>query len=159
MRVLTFIKDHPFGALAFVFAVVTGVVAEYVYDELRPTQEETTNDVNRGTAVISINRVPSQGSGDDSRGVIAGTVSGITNPGEYRITVYALTDHWYVQPTRDESLTLIGSDGTWATETHLGTSYAALLVGSAFNPPPQPESLPRGSDVFAFITVGADVSP
>lgn len=159
MRLLELVKDHPFGVGAFIFAVCAGVVGNYVYDQLRQEPEATKINTIIDDPIISISQVPSQGGGSDSLGVIAGTVSGVKEPSRYRIAVYAQTDHWYVQPTRDESLTLIGNDGNWATETHLGTSYAALLVDKMFVPPPQPSALPRGNEVLTQVTVGAHISP
>ena len=129
------------------------LVGNYMYDELRSSRGPARN------VVISIDLVPSQGAGPDSLGVIAGKVSGIGSPSQFRVAVYAFTDHWYVQPTRDGSLTLIDNEGNWKTATHLGTSYAALLVNSEFSPPVQPSFLPRGNDVLAQATVGATFSP
>lgn len=159
MRLLEFVKGHPFGVVAFIFAVCAGVAGNYVYDWFRQGPEGANGYTTINAPVISISDVPSQGQGPDSRGVIAGTVSGIKEPSRYRIAVYALTDRWYIQPTRDESLTLIGNDGTWATDTHLGTSYAALLVDKTFVPPPQPFSLPRGDKVISQVTSGAHINP
>ena len=155
MKLLEFAKKHPFGVVAFMFAVCAGVVANFIYDGLR----QEPNDERQHNPVILIIEIPSQGGGPDSRGAIAGKVEGIKEPNAYRVVVYALTDHWYVQPTRDESLTLINNDGTWATQTHLGTSYAALLVDKSFIPPQQPSAIPRGESVLAQVTVGAHISP
>lgn len=155
MTPLEFIKNHPLGVFAFIFAVCAGVVANFVYDGLRHKPDDKRQD----TPVILIIEIPSQGGGPDSRGVIAGKVEGIKDPNAYRVVVYALTDHWYVQPTRDDSLTVINNDETWATQTHLGTSYAALLVDKSFVPPPQPSAIPRGKSVLAQVTVGAHISP
>lgn len=155
MKLSEFIKKHPFGVFAFMFAVCAGVVANFVYDGLRHNPD----DKMLHTPVILIIEIPSQGGGPDPRGVISGKIEGIKEPNAYRVVVYALTDHWYVQPTRDDSLTIINNDGTWATQTHLGTSYAALLVDKSFVPPPQPSAIPRGKNVLAQVTVGAHISP
>jgi hypothetical protein len=155
MALLDFVKNHPFGLFAFIFAVCAGVVANFVYDGLR----HEANDKRQDVPVIIIVVSPSQGGGPDSRGVIAGKVEGIKDPNAYRVVVYALTDHWYVQPTRDDALTLINKDGKWATQTHLGTSYAALLVDKSFVPPPQASAIPRGKSVLAQVTVDAHIGP
>ena len=158
MKFIEFVIRHPLGVLAFIFAVAASVVGSYVYNFLHQ-DKGTGNIVTINAPVVSITEVPSQGGGPDSRGVIAGKIEGIQDPNAYRVVVYALTDHWYVQPTRDEPLTLINNDGTWATETHLGTSYAVILVDRSFVPQPQPSAIPRRKSVIAQVTVGAHISP
>ncbi len=110
-------------------------------------------------ATIVIIVVPSRGSGGDSRGVIAGRVVGLSDPMKYRVALYAHTDRWYVQPTSEEPLILIGNDGSWESTTHLGSEYAALLVAPSFVPPESASAVPGGEDVVAFARTGAAVNP
>ena len=65
MKLLEFVKNHPLGVLAFIFAVCAGVVANFVYDGLR----DVPDDKEQSTPVILIIEIPSQGGGPDSRGV------------------------------------------------------------------------------------------
>lgn len=158
MKLVKFLKKHPFGALAFIFAITTSVVGNYVYDFIH--QAEDQNGGNKNNApIINIVKVPSQGGGPDSRGVISGRVEGVDELQAYRIVIYALTDHWYVQPTETDPLTMIDANGEWVTQTHLGTSYAALLVEKSYTPPSQPEFVPQGKEVLSRMTVGAHISP
>jgi hypothetical protein len=87
-------------------------------------------------------------SGD--KGVINGSIEGLSNPYRYQIVVYAYTNMWYVQPTGDEPFTEIMSDGTWKNWTHLGTHYVALLVKPPYIPVRQAEAPPStGGAVIA----------
>ncbi|MDJ0654485.1 MAG: hypothetical protein QNJ40_10050 [Xanthomonadales bacterium] len=105
---------------------------------------------------IAFSRVPPPGAGPDSRGDIAGTVSGVENPDDYKVVIYARAHLWYVQPTIENPHTSIGADGDWKTWTHLGDRYAALLVKPSYRPPSTPGSLPEvGDDVLAIATKDA----
>ena len=103
---------------------------------------------------VRITQVPRVGSGGPEETTpISGEVSGWGVSGA-RVVLYAFTeDGWYVQPYTENPITEIGPDGKWSNETHLGQSYAAVLVGPSFKPkdklssPPQP-----GGNVLA-ITV------
>ena len=108
--------------------------------------------------VVSFDRVPLQGAGDDSRGDISGSVSGLEKPGQYKIVIYAHAHRWWVQPTADKPLTDIGVDGKWSNWTHLGNRYAALVVKPGYQPPNNPQSLPEvGGDVIAVVEKKAKV--
>lgn len=83
---------------------------------------------------------------------VAGRVSG-ARPGQ-RIVLYARSGAWYVQPFVEEPYTAIRPDSTWGNTTHLGTEYAALLVGPEYAPPPITDALPRpGGAVFDVATI------
>jgi hypothetical protein len=83
---------------------------------------------------------------------IAGEVSGGESK-TYRIVIYAFTDNWYVQPFIMAPFTDIEPDGRWATQSHLGSRYAALLVKPAYHPQNIVVSLPGvGGDVVAVAT-------
>src|SRR5262245_36822078 len=83
---------------------------------------------------------------------IVGRVVG-AGPGQ-RIVLYARSGDWYVQPFADAPFTAVRPDSTWASRTHLGTEYAALLVDPEFQPPPIVPALPgRGGGVVAVEVV------
>lgn len=95
-------------------------LAGKVQDLIRPT--------------IRITIVPPHGGGADTWGRMAGVVKGITNPEQYRVVVYAITDQWYVQPWTVSPFTKISKNGKWKTGTHLGWEYCALLVKPGYSP-------------------------
>jgi hypothetical protein len=102
-----------------------------------------------GAPEISITQVPPAGAGASTHSTIKGRVRGVSAK-QARVVVYALGDHWYVQPTAARPLTAIRNGGVWKTATHLGFSYAALLVRKTFVPPPVTDALPPvGGDVLA----------
>ena len=49
-------------------------------------------------------------------------------PGQ-QVVLFARSGGWWVQPMANTPFTPIQPDGTWRNSTHLGTEYAALLVG------------------------------
>jgi hypothetical protein len=103
---------------------------------------------------IGITQVPQSGSGEDTMGTIAGSVKGIADPRQYRVVVYAFSDNvWYVQPQADQLFTMIQADGSWSTDTHLGSDYASLVVRPTFQARAQSGSLPGGVDVIATARV------
>src|SRR5262245_35093894 len=93
---------------------------------------------------IEINQVPPyepQG-GPDTRAVIAGKISGTSDP-VYSVVLYArASEIWYIQPTAYASHA-IRPDNTWTSWTHTGSSYAALLVRPGFEPVPRLDVLPK----------------
>jgi len=81
---------------------------------------------------VEITKIPPyepQG-GDGTRADIAGRVSGDLSPG-YQVAIYARADAWYIQP-HSHTLHPIQRDSTWASWTHTGSSYAALVVRPGF---------------------------
>ena len=101
-------------------------------------------------ARIGITEMPPSGAGADSHGEIGGWVA-CGNPTDYRVIVYAGTDHWYIQPMRDDYYTSIRSNGAWHTPTHLGWTYAALLVRKGYQPDTDLGDLPAiGGDIVAI---------
>jgi hypothetical protein len=73
-----------------------------------------------------------------------------------RIVVYAYAgDQWWVQPTAANTQTPIDvGSGKWVTDTHLGRTYAALLVRRSYKAPATTATLPEtGGDVLASDTV------
>ena len=71
-----------------------------------------------------------------------------------RVVLYARSGDWYVQPFADTPFTEIRPDSTWASPTHTGTEYAALLVDPTFTPPRIAAALPgHGGGVVAVEVV------
>jgi signal transduction histidine kinase len=63
---------------------------------------------------------------------------------------------WWVQPFADHPITTVQADSTWSNSTHPGSEYAALLVGSDFDPPLTTDRLPT-KGVFASAVVRGDL--
>ena len=84
---------------------------------------------------------------------VAGRVTGARS--DQRVVLLALSGGvWYVQPFRSWPFTTLEKDSTWKNRIHLGTEYAALLVGPDYRPSATMESLPpRGGSVAAVATV------
>jgi hypothetical protein len=90
--------------------------------------------------------------GPETRANIAGRVDGQV-PHGFRVVLYARADSWYVQPT-PTALHAIGPGGRWASWTHTGSSYAALVVRAGFEPVARLDMLPAvGGDVVARTIV------
>jgi hypothetical protein len=103
------------------------------------------------TPNISIVEVPPAGTGGSDRTApISGVVKG-SNFANYKVVVYAFAgDTWWVQPTVASPLTSIDPSGNWQTITHLGSTYAALLVKRSYAPPATKKEVPQaGGDVLA----------
>jgi len=109
----------------------------------------------RANIRITITQAAGRG-GPEKMQPIFGTAGGVSFA-EYRVVVYARAGGiWWVQPTTTSTLISIDDRGRWRTETHLGDSYAALLVKPSFILPPRTEILPDlGRDVVALTQVGA----
>ena len=96
---------------------------------------------------------PSEPGGPDTRADIAGRVSGKLEP-EDKVLIYAYAyDNWHIQPIA-HAMHPISADNTWSNWTHTGTSYAAFVVRSGYEPRIRLEVLPRvGGDVLARAVV------
>ncbi len=72
-----------------------------------------------------------------------------------KIVIYAFAGGtWWVQPTVDSPLTDIDDQGVWQTVTHLGSTYAVLLVNSSYKAPATMSGVPKVSrDVLAVKLV------
>ena len=103
---------------------------------------------------IEFTGVPVAGADDPGKvSTIKGRVIGAA-PGQ-RIVLYSKgAATWWVQPFADHPFTEIHSDSTWKSLTHPGTQYAALLVGTTFNPPPTADALPTDGVFAVAITHG-----
>jgi hypothetical protein len=101
---------------------------------------------------IKLTLVPHDGEGEDSFGMIGGTVSGV-DFSKCAVVIYSHTDAWYVQPTIKEPFTQIQDTGKWEAGIHLGHMYAALLVQSGYKPPLKTPILPQGhGQILAIVT-------
>lgn len=111
-----------------------------------------------GPPVIQFTQVPEAGPGGAAKTVkIAGRATG-AKPGQ-RIVLFARDGTWYVQPFASKPFTEIQPDHSWATVTHVGTEYAALLVERDYAPPKVADVLPaRGGQVIAAATVAGTPS-
>jgi signal transduction histidine kinase len=104
---------------------------------------------------VEFSRVPQDDPGGPSRlGRVEGRAAG-ARPGQ-SIVLYAHSGAWYVQPFADRRFTAIGPDGRWASETHLGTEFAALLVDPHYQPASMLAVIPDvGGGVVAVAVVPA----
>src|SRR5262245_7053311 len=104
---------------------------------------------------------PADNGGPDKVAPVAGRVRGAG--ANQRIVLFARSGGWWVQPYRSQPFTTIQSDSTWKNTIHLGTEYAALLVGPDYRPPATTESLPlQGGAILAVANakgVGSWVPP
>lgn len=115
-------------------------------DEERSRLEETS----LPSVQIEITQVPpyEPEGGPDTRAEIAGKVSGEI-ASDHKVVIYARADAWYIQPS-PYAEHAISEHNTWATWTHTGSSYAALLVRPGFDPFLRLDVLPRvGGHVLA----------
>jgi hypothetical protein len=105
-----------------------------------------------GPPSIAFSQVPRAGEGGSD---VLGTIEGrVTNarPGQ-RIVLYAKAGVWWVQPFENQPFTSIQADGTWKSQTHLGSHYTALLVEPTYQPPATIAALPQpGGAVVSVIT-------
>jgi len=90
---------------------------------------------------------------------VSGRVSG-ARPGE-KIVLFAkdVNGIWWVQPQAIQPYIPIKSDSSWATPTHLGTEYAALLVDPRYRPPATTNVLPGQSGQVLAVAVVKGVGP
>jgi len=101
---------------------------------------------------IEFSRVPPAEEGGAQRvSAIEGRVIG-ARPGQ-QIVLYARSGAWYVQPFIEQPFTIIQPDATWKNSTHLGTEYAALLVGPEYRPPTITDELPKQGDAIVAVAV------
>jgi hypothetical protein len=92
--------------------------------------------------VIQITRVPQASeAGGAQTDVIEGRVSGASS--QDRVVLYAQNKTWWVQPLQKQPSTPLDRRFHWINGTHLGTRYAALLVGPAFVPADNIAELPQ----------------
>lgn len=101
-------------------------------------------------AEISFTQVPERNSGTQNKqDVMEGKISG-AKQGQ-RLVIYSKSGGlWWLQPLLTSPFTPILPDGVWRNETHLGTSYAVLLVDPGYHPAAVLDKLPpRGQGVAA----------
>ena len=105
---------------------------------------------------IAVTETPHAGKGGpDQTEPISGEVRGV-DYGTHKVVIYTFAGGtWWVQPTVAEPLTDIDQSGKWRTITHVGSTYAALLVKLSYRPPATMNSVPKvGPDVLA-VTLAA----
>jgi signal transduction histidine kinase len=103
---------------------------------------------------IEFTTVPTAGAGNPEKlSIIKGRVIG--GQRGQQIVLYAKGETaWWVQPFANQPFTKIQPDSNWSNFTHPGTEYAALLVGSDFQPPLTSEALPTAGVVTFAVTHG-----
>lgn len=104
---------------------------------------------------IAITIVPPSGAGGaDSTAPIGGTAAGV-DFAKHKVVIYAFAGGtWWVQPTTASPLTTIDPHGNWQTITHLGGTYAAMLVTQSYKPPATTSDVPQvGEEVLAVKLV------
>ena len=107
---------------------------------------------------IEFTRIPpaDQG-GPEIVDTIEGRVKG-AQPGD-RLVLFARSEGWWVQPEPERPYTILNSDSTWRSPTHLGTEYAAALVKPDYRPPHRADDLPHeGGNVIVVAKVPGDSS-
>ena len=118
------------------------------------SQTTTGGSAASGRPAIRISHVPAYDpvGGPTALERIAGEVSGVESK-SFRVVLYAFTDNWYIQPFIMAPFTDIEPDGSWSTQSHLGSKYAALLVKPGYRPQNITVSLPGvGDDIVAVAT-------
>jgi hypothetical protein len=95
---------------------------------------------------------PAEQGGPDTRGQIAGKVRGRISPDSLVAVYVRAFGAWYIQPTA-QALHPIKPDNTWATWTHTGTRYAALLVRPDFEPVARLDMLPRTNNYVLALDI------
>lgn len=111
------------------------------------------------TTSIEFDRLPPPDvGGTGTVEIISGTVQ--NPPDGARVVVYVQSrGSWFVQPLAIRPFTTVGKDGRWSTLTHLGTHYAAVLVGPEYRPVKVLPALPSvDQSVLAIKTVPGDPS-
>jgi hypothetical protein len=109
---------------------------------------------------VEFTRIPqADPGGQEKNDIIEGVVRG-AKPGQ-RIVLYARSGKWWVQPLRTNPFTSIQRSAKWTNATHLGTEYAALLVGPDFQPATTYDQLPAAGGPVAAVAVvrGKDKPP
>jgi hypothetical protein len=117
-------------------------------------EEEARRERHRSSDVeIVIDTIPPlDPGGPDTHADIAGRVSGKVSPG-CMVAVYTRAyGEWYIQPQAG-FLHPIKPDNTWATWTHTGTRYAALLVRPDFEPLTRLDMLPEANNYVLALEI------
>jgi hypothetical protein len=95
---------------------------------------------------------PFEPGGPDTHADIAGRVKGPVSPDCVVIIYTRAFSYWYIQPTPGLFLP-IQPDKTWATWTHTGSKYAAILVRRDFEPLARLEMLPEINEMVLAATI------
>jgi hypothetical protein len=150
-----FVRRHPLliAGAGLAAAIVIGLIVYGIYWLTKPAIN-VTQSLSGLNIAITITHIPPKGPGDSvTHRPICGKTTG-ADLVSAQVIVYAHTNRWYVEPYTDSPKTGINPDGTWCTFTHLGYSYAALLVRPTFTPAATAEVLPTvGGDVLALTMV------
>jgi hypothetical protein len=107
-----------------------------------------------GDPAIAFTIVPEASAGGPERvAPVSGRVTG-ARPGQQIVLFARGGSLWWIQPLSTQPFTPIEADGTWKSEIHLGTEYAAVLAAPGYSPPSTLDTLPEpGGAVIAVATV------
>jgi len=104
-------------------------------------------------AEILFTQVPERSPGNQiKQDVMEGTVSGAKH-GQSLVIYSQSGGLWWLQPLLTAPFTPILPGGVWRNETHVGTSYAVLLVEAGFHPAAVLEKLPRNEKGVVAVAV------
>jgi hypothetical protein len=100
---------------------------------------------------ILFTQVPERNSRNQNKqDVMEGTVSS-AKKGQ-RLVIYSKSGGlWWVQPLVTSPFTPILADGVWRNETHLGASYAVMLVDAGYQPAAVLNQLPANQNGVAAV--------
>jgi len=127
-------------------ALAVGVALFFFLGGCRSKQQQS-------EPTVEFTRVPPADEGGPGRvDRIEGRVVGV-RPGQ-QIIIFAKSGRWWIQPLAVQPFTKIQPDSKWSSATHLGTEYAAVLVGSDYQLPPTLDRLPEiGGGVLSVAIV------
>lgn len=137
-------------SMAVVVLIAFTIAPVQLKPQTAPTQRHGTAEPS-----ITITNVPPSGAGGpDKTSPIEGTAGGV-DFSKHMVVIYAFAGGtWWVQPTTASPLTRIDARGKWQTITHLGSTYAALLVKQSYKPAATSDGVPQvGDEVVAIKLV------
>ena len=138
--------------LCFLLMLVAALVSTTF---CRGQQAQPQHGNNNARASVSITGVPHAGPGGPGpTEPISGKARGV-DYATHKVVVYVFAgDRWWVQPTVANPFTDIDANGNWETDTHLGSSYAAILMRPSFRPSATLDTLPNvQGDIVAVVRV------
>lgn len=139
--------------LSIIIIAIAVIAAPSLGQDSKQNSQGRLSEQSPREARINIDQVPNIPPGPIEMGLIRGTVSGISDKEGFKVVIYAYGDRWYVQPTEDEPMMDINSNGSWESQTHGGYRFAALLVKRTYRPRSPIYNLPStGGDVIDIAT-------
>jgi hypothetical protein len=136
--------------LSFLVMLTFAIGSVQLKSQTAPTQRHGTAEPS-----ITVTNVPPSGAGGpDKTAPIGGTAAGV-DFSKHKVVIYAFAGGtWWVQPTTASPLTKVDARGNWQTITHLGSTYAAMLVKQSYRPTATTDEVPQvGEEVLAVKLV------